>query len=274
MKAYITLLSTENYTPGVVALHRSLCAVKAKYPFYCVLSVDVDEKTQWDLEKKGIPCIRLKRAAVAHEVVPKCAGMEHWNYTFDKLLVWELTQFEKLVFLDSDMLVLHNVDELFEREPFSAVVAGASMPGNEDWKDLNSGLMVIEPDESVAKALQDHIVPTMEELHAKGRKAVGDQDVITHYLSNWRDKENLHLEEGFNIFAVYLDYYISSLGYTLSAIPTAQGKSQKLVRIVHFTGKVKPWMERCTIRYFIRELRKWWQTPYYAKAYRKYRRYI
>ncbi len=222
MRAYITLLSTESYAPGVVALHRSLGAVGAKYPLYCALSACIDEKTQRDLEKEGIPCLRLKRAALTHEIIPEGVGMRHWNYTFDKLLVWELTQFEKLVFLDSDMLVLHNVDELFEREPFSAVVAGASMPGNEDWKDLNSGLMVIEPDENVAEALLEHIEPTVEEFHARGRMAVGDQDVITHYLSGWRDREELHLEEGYNVFAAYLDYYLTSLGYTLSATPPSK----------------------------------------------------
>jgi alpha-N-acetylglucosamine transferase len=48
-------------------------------------------------------------------------------------------QFEKCVFLDADCLVLKNVDELFEREEFSAVT-------DIGWPDcFNSGVFVFRP---------------------------------------------------------------------------------------------------------------------------------
>lgn len=59
--------------------------------------------------------------------------------TFTKLHCWRLTQFKKCVFIDADCLVLKNVDDLFEREEFSAAV-------DVGWPDcFNSGVFVYKP---------------------------------------------------------------------------------------------------------------------------------
>ena len=59
--------------------------------------------------------------------------------TFTKLQAWRLTQYKKCVFLDADTLVLSNVDELFQREEFSAAP-------DVGWPDcFNSGVFVFCP---------------------------------------------------------------------------------------------------------------------------------
>jgi glycogenin glucosyltransferase len=42
-------------------------------------------------------------------------GRPELGITFTKLRVWSLTDYVKAVFLDADTMVLHNIDELFER---------------------------------------------------------------------------------------------------------------------------------------------------------------
>ena len=59
--------------------------------------------------------------------------------TFTKLHAWRLVRFQKCVFLDADTLVLCNVDELFERDEFSAAP-------DVGWPDcFNSGVFVYKP---------------------------------------------------------------------------------------------------------------------------------
>ena len=113
MRAFVTLLSNDSYLKGVIALKRALQAVSSKYPLFCVLSISVDEYCQNLLEEQGVSCIRLNQSSVDF---PDQAGdyFSHWSYTFDKLQIWGLMQFEKIVFLDSDMLILRNIDELFD----------------------------------------------------------------------------------------------------------------------------------------------------------------
>ena len=62
--------------------------------------------------------------------------------TLTKLNAWKLVQHSKCVFLDSDTLVLANVDKLFEWEELSAAP-------DIGWPDqFNSGVFVFKPSES------------------------------------------------------------------------------------------------------------------------------
>lgn len=69
--------------------------------------------------------------------------------TFSKLHVWKILEYTKCVFLDADTLVLTNVDELFERDEFSAAP-------DIGWPDLfNSGVFVAVPSLTTFSALVD-----------------------------------------------------------------------------------------------------------------------
>lgn len=37
----------------------------------------------------------------------------NWGLAFTKLALWNLTQYDKIVYMDSDLLVMRNCDELF-----------------------------------------------------------------------------------------------------------------------------------------------------------------
>lgn len=176
-------------------------------------------------------------------------------------------QFEKIVFLDSDMLIIRNIDDLFEREPFSAVCADSSYPGNEGWAGgLNSGLMVIEPDKETEKQLLQCVKPVVEESQKQNR-LVGDQDVVKFFISDFGQRVSLHLDEGYNVFADHLTYYIRHLGYSLG------NKKGKPVYVVHFIGKAKPWMKK-TLRQYVWLLKMCLGNPYYVTIYRKYMKFL
>lgn len=265
MRAFVTLLSNDSYLKGVVALKRALHAVSSKYPLFCVLSTSVDNGCKKCLEEQGIQCIRLNQSSVD---LPNQDGdnFSHWSYTFDKLQIWGLQQFEKIVFLDSDMLILRNIDGLFDCKPFSAVPAGYSSCLREDWLYLNSGLMVIEPDVEVLNSLLLMAPKVIQEFRERG-DSVGDQDVIKRFCVDWNKKTELHLDEGYNLFADYLTYYIKEWGYSWS------GKNGKPIYVVHFIGKMKPWMKK-SFRNWCWIIKTSIVNPYYLKAYRKYLSYI
>lgn len=267
MKVYITLLSNKNYLQGVLVLHRSLKASESRYPLYCALSVSIDKETEHILEREGIRCVRLLHSAVTGNVNPLGKGFSHWNYTFDKLLIWGLTQFEKVVFLDCDMLIVRSIDGLFEHEAFSAVSADSSYPGNESWVGgLNSGLMVIVPDKEVERQLLQTISIVVNDC-TKRNLMVGDQDVIKRFLPDWGKCDSLHLDEGYNIFADHLTYYIRHLGYSL------KGKMGKAVYVTHFIGKSKPWMKK-SFREYVWMFKMCSTNPYYLLAYTRFRKYL
>jgi glycogenin glucosyltransferase len=59
--------------------------------------------------------------------------------TFTKINCWLLEKYSKCVFLDADVVVLQPIDDLFEREEFSAAPDAG-------WPDcFNSGVFVYQP---------------------------------------------------------------------------------------------------------------------------------
>lgn len=146
--SYITVLSTENYLLGVLCLIKSLRETKTKYPISVLITDNISLETEEILKSYDVNVIRKQKIDVPENIKNKNERgvFSHWTNTFDKLLIFELTEFNKLVYLDSDMYVRHNIDELFERKSISAVIDRRIGPIiSEDWIKLTSGLMVIEP---------------------------------------------------------------------------------------------------------------------------------
>lgn len=254
-KAYITLLSNSRYLMGVIGLFRSLQRVHSEYPLYCLISKNAESGLCEILENTGIRFIVLEDSTVSDTSGLNLNGYGHWSNTFDKLRIWGLTQFEKLVFLDADMIVRNNLDHLFDCKPFSAAVAGGKLFG---WTKLNSGLMVIEPDPEVEKELI-RLTPIVIEEFSKEGRSVGDQDVIQRYCSNWEYEPELHLDESYNMVADWIKIYVSKFEYSWE-------NNSKPINVVHFIGHTKPWTPK-TMREKIWMLKTIIRNPYYLLAF-------
>lgn len=248
MKAYITLLSTASYLPGVIVLHDSVKATNSIYPFWVAISSTVPKNIDDELIKRGMRIVRLHETIKTPVAFRENSG--HWGNTFDKILLFGLTNFTKIVYLDSDMLVLKNIDELFEKNHLSAVAAGQLE--HPEWTRLNSGLMVINPDNQLCEKMIAIINRAVEEVTMLGTNKIGDQDIVNSYYPDWPNQNNLHLDEGYNIFFSDLDAYIDKHGYQMLVV---NEKNTKQIRVIHFVGPQKPWMKWANTRHFLKTLK-------------------
>jgi alpha-N-acetylglucosamine transferase len=176
---------------------------------------------------------------------------ERWNYTFDKLQAFNLTEFEKVVFLDSDMMLVRNVDHLFKAPHMSAVVADVfDQPG---CNQLNSGLMVIQP--SASEFLG------MMKMVSNGRFsemfACGDQDIIRAYFKDWHANTELRLPIGYNLYYPFVHCFDKS----------RDGE----IYNIHFVYDKKPW--QLTLTQVLRRLRRhnWCYLLRYLRMVHKFR---
>lgn len=237
--SFVTLLTTSSYLPGVLVLNESLRRTKTRFPLTVLATENLSAATISILDKRGITVLTgfsQLHPSPKSFFINKKSGFEHYSNTFSKLHVFGLTQFDKIVYLDCDILILENIDELFDRAHLSAVVAGKSYPGHGDWSKLNSGVMVIVPERN----LVDRLLTTAYSLVSID-KPLGDQDVIQQFYPDWPLLKNLHLSEEYNVFDRYLDFYVSILGYSIWKFGRGASKINK-VRVVHFIGQKKPWM--------------------------------
>ena len=78
-----------------VLLEECLKKVNSAYPFYVLITDKISNETEQFLHSCGIKTIRKKSIEIPVEIKEKNAqgDFSHWTYTFDKLSIFELTQF-------------------------------------------------------------------------------------------------------------------------------------------------------------------------------------
>lgn len=114
-RVWATLITGANYLPGVLTLNYSLVRARSKYPLVALYTDKLDRKSLEALHKDKIATLKI-------EALEPCIGELHLQIdsrfidTWTKLYVFKLYQFKRIVHLDSDMLVLQNMDELMEME--------------------------------------------------------------------------------------------------------------------------------------------------------------
>lgn len=90
--------------------------------------------------------------------------------------------------------------------------------------------MVIEPKSGALQELLD-VIPQV-----KSKKYYfGDQNVIQACYKDWPNQKELHLDDKYNAFVGYLQYFVNTKKYTF------RGTGNNIA-VVHFLGAKKPWM--------------------------------
>ncbi|CAA9285525.1 MAG: hypothetical protein AVDCRST_MAG56-4215 [uncultured Cytophagales bacterium] len=245
---YVTLLYDDTYLPGVIALHQSLKKVRSETGLMVLVAGErVNARTTDTLTALAIAFRQVKALRSPYADTPAV-----YKETFTKLRILELTEYRKIVYLDADTLVLHNIDELFGKEAWSAVNAGGMLPEHAGWVQLNSGVLVLEPDPSLADDMlrAQHRLPS-----TKGR---GDQGFLQRYFPDWPSRSDLHLDHRYNLYAGHLDRYHELFGYDLT-----DEKTDRSVCLVHYWGPRKPWYAKAPGPskgpLHTRAFQRWWQ---------------
>lgn len=133
--------------------------------------------------------------------------------TFTKIELWRQTQFDRIVYIDSDVVAVRAPDELLSLD-----VDFAAAP-DVGWPDIfNSGVMVLRPN------IQDYY-----SLRALAERGIsfdgGDQGLLNTHFKNWH-----------------------RLSFTYNCTPNgnyqylpAYKHFESTISLLHFIGPQKPW---------------------------------
>ncbi|KAF6817959.1 glycosyl transferase family 8 [Colletotrichum sojae] len=113
-KVWTTLITNLEYLPGLLTLHHSLVKSGTRYPLIALYTDTFPAAGLAALERRGIPAQHI-------EYLLPTKGRDYSNDPrfydcWSKLTPFSLTQYARVVQLDSDMLVLRNMDELMDLE--------------------------------------------------------------------------------------------------------------------------------------------------------------
>lgn len=111
--AWATLLTQPGYLVGVEALQRSLRASGSPFPLVVMVTANISSAVRNQLEAQGCLIREVPIVGPNPELQHRYANAR-FAEVWSKLGAWNLTEFSRLVFLDADMLVIKNMDELFD----------------------------------------------------------------------------------------------------------------------------------------------------------------
>ncbi|CAH2047091.1 unnamed protein product [Thlaspi arvense] len=139
--AYVTILhSSEAYVCGAIALGQSIRQSGSHKDMILLHDQSITNRSLLGLSSAGWNLRLIDRI---RSPFAKKDSYNEWNYS--KLRLWQVTDYDKLVFIDADFIVLKKLDHLFYYPQLSAA-------GN-DKVLFNSGIMVLEPSPCLFKDL-------------------------------------------------------------------------------------------------------------------------
>lgn len=223
--SYIAFITNSKYLPGLKVLYKSLKKTNPIYPFHVVIPSNSSYRFTEQIkrivsEEEILYCDYFE---IENQVKHEKYG--YWSETFFKLNAARLLKFSKIVVLDLDLLILHNIDNLFNYPNLSACVSCQIV--RKDWTMFNSGVLVIEPN----LAFYNELVKLAAECKKNDKFGeIGDQDIFQMYIPDWPQMNQLHVPEQFN------EYY-RCVGALAKTLPNGW----KDIKVIHYWGPKKPW---------------------------------
>ncbi|QPC88400.1 glycosyl transferase [Mesorhizobium sp. NBSH29] len=191
--AYVTLVTNADYAKGALALVRSLQHSGTEADIVVLHTGGATEQDLAPLAELGVLLLpadllptsdgfnqRHQRERL-HAAAPFTKGNKPAFHTpldnFAKLRLWEMTQYERCVFIDADAVVVKNIDRLFAYPEFCA--APNVYESVADFHRLNSGVFVALPSAATFAAMLEKL----DAPDAFWRRT--DQSFLEAYFPHW-----------------------------------------------------------------------------------------
>ena len=110
-EAYITMVTSTEYVIGALVMAHSLKTTGTTKPLLCMVTNALGQQDLDSLRAGG-----LLPLVVDLILAPCESGIREWaDVGYTKLNLWSLTDWDKLVYIDADCLIVGPMDELFQR---------------------------------------------------------------------------------------------------------------------------------------------------------------
>ncbi|CAL1696128.1 unnamed protein product [Somion occarium] len=281
--AWVTLLTKSEYLPGALVVDQCLKSVGSKYPLVVMATSQLPQEARLILSNRDIPIrdiSRLKPQNESSSMAELDSRFTRFADTWTKLQAFELVEYDRVVLIDSDMVVLRNMDELMDHDLpsdwIAAVHACACNPRRfphypDDWipencayssvvhptgiinppvitdssprpyKQLNSGLVILTPSLELANDIHRFLMTSP----LVSTFAFPDQDLLAAYFEGrWK----------------VLPYVYNALK-TLRVIHKPLWRDEE-VRCLHYIFHEKPWSTPPGSGGEYGEIDQWWWDRY------------
>jgi hypothetical protein len=272
----------DKYTPGIFMAAYSLVRTNTKHDILCMVTADVSERARKAI---SVICPVVEVPYITHEVqrlrTEKQQQLyESWaDVAFTKWSCLLLTKYKKVMFVDADTVLIHNMDDVFELPAPSGTFSNPwARPYAKDGKGIENHYGKIHHGDTIPLGILERA------LHSNSFVAVGTTITLEPSLEDYigfmnsisckkpfgftkcnsmvdeKSISNYYLERGIMWTHVHQIYnYIPWMTKWLDAdLDIKMKKISGVPRIFHFFGN-KPWN---LAREAWPDLESWWNLVY------------
>ena len=255
--AYVfVMFKGDRYLPGMLVMAHSIIRTNTKYDIVCIVTDDVPESAIDQMELLGIKIHIVEY--LRYKVKPSLTKKQQFRYdswsdiSLTKYHCLNLTQYKKIFYIDCDMVVIKNIDHVFDINAPAAVFENAwgVQLGKSRKKDgsqstitpreiknalLNKGFVhtatceLLEPSEKIFKLFK-LMVESIQPFGFNSYSHVQEQ-AMAHLFSVY-DKGPKTSWHNLGIGYAFMEWKYTALGKKLPDVE---------VYIKDFTGNNKPW---------------------------------
>ena len=240
MLAYVSLLfGSDKYLPGVKTLFSSLQRTNTPHALVCMVTHDVPLSALTELEGMGVTVVCVPYVEVECQPMrTKKQAQRYSQWIHLSLTKWrclQLTQWSKVLFMDADLVVLKNIDSLFELP----APAGVWKYGYKDRAHIqhqlrhgfvvDGSLVLLNTSDTAFKHLLAG-VKSLGKPFGFGGYAGFDEQAVAWYYSVYHQGPKLPWAQ-------------IDVAYSYSWQPNMPPKKDSEIYVRNFIGDPKPWVQ-------------------------------
>eukprot|EP00005_Dracoamoeba_jomungandri_P005175 CAMPEP_0174261412 /NCGR_PEP_ID=MMETSP0439-20130205/11416_1 /TAXON_ID=0 /ORGANISM="Stereomyxa ramosa, Strain Chinc5" /LENGTH=468 /DNA_ID=CAMNT_0015345883 /DNA_START=157 /DNA_END=1560 /DNA_ORIENTATION=- len=231
--AYATLLYNEVVLPGALTLGKTIDASNTPYPKVAIVTQSISPRSRKLLSGHGW-LLHEARQIANPNANHHNLYQSRFDFVYSKLNMYNLTDYDKVVYLDTDTIVMENIDELFLCPGYCANVRNAF---------FNTGVIVLKPRASLFNKLVKYrtVLPSYNG---------GEQGLMNSYLSDFdracpmfhNDPETINSLYGKRCGRLPAYYNGDIALHFLNKVTWLLPDKRTSPKIIHYTmGVFKPW---------------------------------
>ncbi|KAK0630856.1 nucleotide-diphospho-sugar transferase [Bombardia bombarda] len=272
-KIWSTLLTNRGYFGGALVLDHTLRKTGSKYQLKIMVTREVEADTEYmaAFAAAGIPTI------VVDKIEPAPRDGKVNRGTWEKLAPWGMTEYERIVLLDSDQIIRHNIDDMMTMDlPDNYIAAAHACTCNpkklahysKDWVPANCAFTAADQATGQPAAITEdcpanhHLLNSGTVILRPSEKEYGD---LIHAMNTHPDVPKMLFFDQDLLAIVYRGKW-KPLSYAYNALKPMRACHSDLwkdedVKILHYILQ-KPWKSRTYGDDVIESTHKLWWDEY------------
>ena len=136
---------------------------------------------------------------------------------FTKINIWKQTEYDKVLYIDADIIVLKNIDSIFEiNSNISAVFGGSEF---HKYKGIEAGVLLIKPSTAIYYELVEAMNSDNYDLKMSDQTLINEY-FLKHYGINYLDEKwNRLQKKNSNVCSAYLYHWNGQKPWQDNTVP-------------------------------------------------------